>query len=122
MGANRPVEGVFGRAAELGVLGRVVLRLAREGVFGRDGVLGVDFGIAGFLAEEGVDEVDWPVSCGFSGADTDGFGVDFAVAFVGVLNEVGAVVGFVVVDFPSECGAGFTLGAAVAGAGSAGLG
>jgi hypothetical protein len=65
VGANKPVEGVFGRDT-------LVARMA--GVFGREGVLaGVDLGVdlgadlEGLRIVEALELTDCPVCCGLSG-------------------------------------------------------
>lgn len=65
VGANNPVEGVFGR-----FVGGDLARERREGVLARAGVEVADFG-AGLLVDA-VDVVDWPVCCGLRGCATGG--------------------------------------------------
>lgn len=86
VGANKPVEGVFGRA-DVGVL-------AREAASERDGVLltGVAGTLVAGLLVVALEATDWPVCCGFKGWAIDGVAGclgagDFRGVFAGVLDD-----------------------------------
>lgn len=114
VGANRPVEGVFGRDALAGVPPGVFGRKGVEGVFARLGVetvaLLVDLLSLGVEVVDFVDLIDVPVFWGRSGCAVGGLlGVVRTGDFCGVLvvvagRVVGALIGVDVVD------AGFRVG------------